>query len=320
VGIWASQTYYNVLLGISKNGKKAVQGINTYNYEQTPDALCEEPYGVKVDANQDVWAGCYYGYNGISNSYNATGIEYNKNGNNVATYTAACPTGWGNCDYGYFYGYDGFDVAVNSTNVFVDGYFDGYDCATTDDCQYMDGAGIEYWPNGSPAATPGIIMPPYGSPFYDVYYMDVDSSGNLWVDFYGYADYEYGYGLAEITNPTTNPVVSVVEPPGTYECEGGVYVSNGGSTLNVGDSCTQHIYQYTLPLTTGAKPTKTLGPTAPFGCPEGFGFNAADSGLVAGDCDGWLDIGKVPSNKWTQAKPVIMQDGVYGAAYTPSDK
>jgi hypothetical protein len=314
-GIWSNMTYYDYILGFSANGKKVTAAIDTSDQSE----YCEEPQGLKIDSSQNIWVGCYYGgYYG-----SPTAQEYSKNGNLSGTYSFSCPNGWGGCD-GYFYGYEGYDVAVNSSDVFMNGYYYGYDCATSS-CEYEDAYGIEYWPNGQPDATPSIIPMPndFSTTYvYDLYGMDVDSSGNLWVAFYGYtsSNGEYGYALAEITNPTSDPSFNVIEPAGTYEYDDAVYTSNSGGKVNVLDGDTREIYQYNLPLTYGGSPSKTLGPTAPFGEPAGLGFNASDTKVVAGDEDDWLNIGTVSSNKWTQTKPVLLIDSLFGSGYTPSDK
>jgi hypothetical protein len=284
-----------------------------------PTTGCSEPYGVKVDHTQNIWVGCYEGSNSTP-----TAQEYSSTGTQTASYNASCPTNWqssadSTCD-SYFYGYDGYDSAADSSHVFVDGYFYGYDCSTGPSCTYTYGSGVEYWPAGSPTSTPTLILLTYGSPVYNLYYMDEDTSGNLWVGFYGCVTAGCGYGLGEITSPTTSPTFTVIENPGTYLANGGVYVSNGGNTLNVLDPDTHLIYQYTMPLSQGGSPANKLGPNAPFGFPEGIGFNTGDKNVVLGDEYSWLNMGTVSSNKWKQTKPVLVISDLFGSAYTPSDK
>ena len=74
----------------------------------------------------------------------------------------------------------------------------------------------------------------------------------------------------------------------------------------MGDS-SHKIYQYALPLTYGGSPFNTLMPCSQ-GCdPHGFGFNSKDKLIVVGDGTaggsgsphrGWLDIGRVSTNRW----------------------
>jgi hypothetical protein len=319
-GMWANMTYYDYILGFNTKGTKVTAAIETDPTYSSQ--YCIEPYGLKVDGSQNVWVGCYEG----GSSETPTAQEYSKTGTLEGQYTFSCPNGWGGCD-DYFYGYEGYDVAVNSSDVFVDGYGYGYDCVSTEDCTYTYGYMIESWPNGSPSATPNVILMPYETEatwgyVYDTYGMDVDSSGNLWVAFYGYctSNSEYGYGLLEITNPTSSPTISPVEPCGTYEYGNAVYTSNSGGTLNVLDTDARKIYQYTLPLSTGGSPSNTLGPTAPFGYPSGLGFNSTDKNVVSGDQYDWLNIGTVATNKWHQEKPILVIDSLFGSGYTPSDK
>ncbi|MFZ0682167.1 MAG: hypothetical protein WAM84_04715 [Candidatus Cybelea sp.] len=131
-------------------------------------------------------------------------------------------------------------------------------------------------------------------------------SSNLWVRDFG----EGGYGVAEITNPTSTPSFNQVLPLDTFTINygdiAGFYASNAGTVLNVGDS-SHKIYQYALPLTYGGSPFNTLTPCSQ-GCdPHGFGFNSKDKLIVVGDgttggsgnpYSGWLDIGQVSKNHW----------------------
>lgn len=154
--------------------------------------------------------------------------------------------------------------------------------------------------------------------------MDVDAAGNLWFTFSGYKQSTYGFGLGEVTNPTTNPQFTIVESVGTYGFFGGVYVSNGGGALNVIDQKSRTISQYHLPLSPSGAPFKVLGPTRQnafgIGDPVSGGFNKAESKMAIGDTGGWFDIGKVSSNAWSDVANPNFYSGIDGAAYTPSDK
>jgi hypothetical protein len=157
--------------------------------------------------------------------------------------------------------------------------------------------------------------------------MDEDSSGNLWLTYYGCETvypYTCGNGLGEISNPASPSwTFTTVENPGTYQCTGGVYVSNAGAVLNVTDPCTRYTYQYALPLSVGGGPTNILGPTPVnsqgYGSPVSGGFSQNGAKLILGDSSGWLDRGTVASNKW-KAKANISVYDPEGAAFTPSDK
>ena len=130
-----------------------------------------------------------------------------------------------------------------------------------------------------------------------------------------------GYGLGEIQNPTSASWTFVSAlPPGSLRFPGGVYVSNAGATLNVTDQLARTISQYALPALTL---TDTLGPTLQnaFGCgdPVSGGFNKTDAMQADGDACGWVDVGKISSNKW-KSVPGVEFSGLEGAAFTPSDK
>jgi hypothetical protein len=184
---------------------------------------------------------------------------------------------------------------------------------------YVIGTGVEWWPAGQPSARPTIDF--IASTLVSrIYFMDEDSSGNLWFTFAGHRD----GGLGEIINPTSPSwQLSIVEPAGTYQCPGGVYVSNAGAVLNVTDPCTRDTYQYALPLATSGSPTNTLGPTPANSFGQGFpvsgGFNASGTKLILADSYSWLDRGEVLSNKW-KAKTNPNVQAPQGAAFTPSDK
>lgn len=155
--------------------------------------------------------------------------------------------------------------------------------------------------------------------------MDVSASGNLWFTFSGYdSNNNYGFGLGEIANPTTKPVLRIVEPIGTYGFFGGVYVSGSGKTLNVVDQKARTISQYHLPLATGSAAFNVLGPTPlnafGLGDPTSGAFNQTDTKMAIGDSEGWLDLGVVSTNKWSDIASPNFYSGIEGAAYTPSDK
>lgn len=316
VSVWAADTYDNYIVGLKKNLTKAVTAIQTYSNG------CYYPTQIKVDHSSNIWAGCQ---DNLSFTGGAV-AEWNGAGNAVTSYSTGCPNGWGGCDYGYFYNYGSYSSAADANDVFASIVFAyGYKC--TPSCGFTYNAGVEWWPAGQPSATPTFDALPYGNPVYDVYFMDEDGSGNLWMTFYGcltYYPYSCGNGLGEISNPTSASwTFTTVENPGTYSCSGGVYVGNHGSTLNVTDPCTRDTYQYALPLSIGGGPSNTLGPTPTnlFGAgdPVSGGFSANDSKIILGDSSGWLDRGVVSSNAW-KAKASINVQNPQGAAFTPSDK
>ena len=185
-------------------------------------------------------------------------------------------------------------------------------------CTISHGGGYEFWPAGNPSATPGLVILPIDNPVDDLYYLDVDSAGNLWFDYYGCSGMSCGYGIGEIVSPTSASYTFVsIEPPGFLAFAGGVYTSNGGNTVNVVDQNNRTITQFDL---SGAI-TATLGPTAPIGNPVGLGFNATDKRVALGDAKlEALDLGSVAANKWRQEKSLLFIAPLEGAAYTPSDK
>jgi hypothetical protein len=308
VSMWVSDTEYGYLSGENRNGKKTITDIDAESEG------CYYPVTLKVDSSQNLWTSCEYN-SGFSGSEVQ---EYSSEGALEESYVGGCPAPVSSCDY--FYAYS-FDESANSSDVFTAlDYFD-YETATTE----TYGGGFEWWPTNEPSASPTLIAMPYCSPVCDVYYMDLDSSGDIWFDYYGYnsSDEEYGYGLGEVTNPTTSPTFVAILPVGTLEFPGGVYVSDGGSVLNVTDQDARTTAQYHLPLSPSGAPFNTLGPTKEdvlgLGDPVSGGFNQAETKMAFGDAYGWIDRGTVSSNAWRDIDNpgVILPEG---AAYTPSDR
>jgi hypothetical protein len=313
VGLWATDTNFNYLLGQDASGRRTVTAIDLSKNS------CYDPVALKVDRAQHVWVGCELtsssGTNGVVQEYTSAGALRKQ-------YLPACPTPVSECQSFSGYGYDsGLDP---HGNVFAS--LNLYSMETCNpSCVNVLGAGFEWWPKGNPSATPHLIsLGANCNPLCGVGYMDVDAAGNLWFTFSGYKQSTYGVGLGEVTNPTSNPHFTIVEPVGTYGFFGGVCVSNGGETLNVIDQKPRTISQYHLPLSPSGAPFNVLGPTRQnafgIGDPVSGGFNKAESKMAIGDTGGWFDVGKVSSNAWSDVANPNFYSGIDGAAYTPSDK
>jgi hypothetical protein len=163
-------------------------------------------------------------------------------------------------------------------------------------------------------------------------YLDVDNSGNVYVSGDGcISSSDCGVVVDEYT-PTSSGGYSVtnIVAPGYIGFAGGVYVSNGGTVLNLTDQIARTTTQYALPWTgTGGVPPTPLniiGPTFTNligeGDPVSGGFNKNDTDLAEGDAYGWLDTCKVPGSgsSTCSAHANINFSEPEGAAYTPSDK
>jgi hypothetical protein len=308
VKMWASDTDIGYLVGENQFATKTISALDTEANG------CYYPITVWVDDDADIWSSCEY-----NSGFNGSAVEeWTDTGTMQRVYVGGCPAPVSACED--FYAYS-FSAAANATDVFSALTY--FEWETPSGETY--GGGFEWWPEDEPSATPTLIALPYGAPVYDVYYMDVDNSGNLWFDYYGYdsTTSAYGYGLAEIETPTTDPTFVAILPPGTLEFAGGVYVSNGGTTLNVTDQDKRVIYQYVLPLSPGGAPFNTLGPTKTnkigFGDPVQGGFNLGDTKVVQGDAYGFVDYAKVATNTWSRRNNTSLYLPE-GAAYTPSDK
>lgn len=316
VKIWVSM-YPDYLLGTGKSGKTVKAAINTSQNG------CYDPWAVKVDGSQNIWTACR------SQSTSGPGVaqEYSSTGTSLAAYVSSCAASPSECSD---WQSSSLDEGSNSNNVFLALQSYSYKLCNPS-CTDATGTGFEYWAAGSPSSAPVLISIPTNnqctlSPICSVSFMDLDGSGNIWFDFIGYNSTTKTFegGLGEVTNPTTSPNVSVILPLGTYdEYAGGVYVSNGGTVLNVTDGYTTLTYQYHLPITPSSAPFNTLGPASPLGCCVwSGGFNSTDKNMVLANYSSgnWLNVGNVAKNSWKQRKAALFSNSLLGAAYTPSDK
>jgi hypothetical protein len=278
-----------------------------------------DPQALKIDGSGNIW---------VANEYSSaamlggTIIEFSSGGGHVESYPwSACPAGYKTCT-GY-----GLDAAEDASNVFA-----GVTSWATTGPKAI-GTGFEIFVLGEPSVQPTYLSAgTYCSPICKVLYLDVDRTGNLWFDFYGIGPpgcVAGGYGLGEVTNPTDNPVVSIIKAPCAHPFKaagsvaGGVYVSANGY-LNITNEKTRKTYQYALPVTAASPPAHVLGPTrAALGNPIEGGFNRVDTILAIGDAAGGLDIGRnldIPPGRWGTKNLRACTPGCNGAAFTPSDR
>ena len=313
IGLWATDTNFNYLLGQTSDGRNTVTSVNL-----APNN-CYSPVGVRVDASQNVWVACE-----LTSPSTTSGAlqEYGTSGQYQKQYLPGCPASVKGCTS--FDGY-GWDSGIDSKgNVFTSLNIYSLESCTPS-CNSTLGAGFEWWPKGKNTDKPRLISAGAScSPICGVGFMDIDASNNIWFTFSGYAGTAYGFGLGEITNPTTKPTLTIVEPIGTYQFFGGVNVSNAGTTLNVLDQSARTVSQYHLPLSPSGTPFHTLGPIPQnafeVGDPVAGGVNKGETKIAYGDTGGWIDIGNVLENKWTAVASPNFYSGIEGAAYTPSDK
>jgi hypothetical protein len=283
VKIWATAEQTSKLFGLSLDGKRVLTVISTKNQPVKGGS----PLTLKVDGKNLFVTDVSGGKAGVIQEY--------EDGRFVRGYSPSCPAA--NCSK--FTGSIG-DAVVDKSYVFAIMKQVRYQVGS----KTVSGSGYEYWPKGNPSAAPVTVLLSSDCSevcFYDA--GDEDSSGNLWLRDYG----GNGYGVAEITNPTSNPSMSQGLPLETFTINsgdiGGFFISNDGTVLNVGDS-SHKIYQYALPVSDASTPFNTLTPCVE-GCdPHGFGFNSTGARAVAGDgtagkqSKGWLDIGQVSTNHW----------------------
>jgi len=306
VALWVSNTSEAYLIGLNEQGNVTRSAINAESND------CDAPVGLKVDAKKNLWVAC-------ESSSAGSGLvqNYGDDATLAATYAQACPSGL-TCAYWYSYG---FDTATDDAgHVFASIVL--YEIETAS--QFIYGTGFEWWNASAPSSPPTLISLPPSDSVSSVDFMDVDASGDLWFDYYGCVASLCGYGVGEITTPTTKPAFVAALAPGSIGFAGGVYVSKHGTVLNVIDQDARTTSQYALPWVPSEKPLTVLGPTlknsAGDGDPVSGGFSKYEGRLAESDAYGWLDVGTVSKNSWAIVTNADFSSGIEGAAYTPSDK
>jgi hypothetical protein len=304
IKIWAAAEQTSKLFGLSVRANHVLKVIST----ESQPVKGGHPLTLKVDGKDLFVTDLSGGKAGVIQEY--------KDGHFARAYSPDCPVS----DCSNFRGVLS-DTVVDKSHVF----------AIMEQIQYqvgsksVSGSGYEYWPNGNPSATPGaVLLSSDCSAICSYDAGDEDSFGNLWLRDYGGGS---NYGVAEITNPTTNPSMSQGLPLDTFTINdgdiAGFSISNAGTVLNVGDS-SHKIYQYALPVTYGNSPFNTMMPCVE-GCdPHGFGFNSTDRLIVVGDgatspSSGWLDIGQVSRNHWQKVAKRQFTVPFSSAVYIPGD-
>jgi hypothetical protein len=240
IRIWAAAEQTSTVFGLSVSAKRILDVIST---ESRP-VKGGDPLTLKVDHAKDLFV------TDLSGGKAGVIQEY-KDGR----FTRAYSPDRAASDCSNFTGLL-TDTVVDNSHVF----------AIMERIQYkvggytVSGSGYEYWPKGNPSVTPVAML--FSSDCSLVCFIDAgdeDSFGNLRVRDFG----EGGYGVAEITNPTTTPSFNQILPLDTFTINygdiAGFYVSNAGTVLNVGDS-SHNIYQYGLPLTYDGSAFNTLTP------------------------------------------------------------
>jgi hypothetical protein len=324
VGAWTLNDAFGYMLGLKGNLKKTTTAVDVEANG------CNAPVTAKEDANDHVWISCEYDESFTSGSAQ----EYNSVGRLLNVYDPGASSTGSGCQPSYYYCFSeglGFDEGQSSTNVWVgDTETILFYCPTSFYTCYEDvDSGLYEFPLGSPSATPTFINL-YGTSdgnnnsIYYVGYLDVDPSNNVYFTYDGCENgYPYicGDGLAEYTN--TGQVQGLL-PPGAIGFWGGVYVSGGGSTLNVIDQDTRENSQYALPMTYGAAPYNVMGPTPTnifgLGDPIQGTFNASYTKMAIGDAYGWIDTLPVPNGTGKAIPNINCTDGCFGTTYQPSDR
>ena len=256
---------------------------------------CHGPEGIKVDHARNLWAVC----NG------ATTIQEYAPGATSASLVL-------NDSPGFFPN----DVATDPTGNVYAVNTDGFICHGSSCTSYP--GNVVYWLSAhlhSGATPDGMVADPN---MYQGFFLDTDAAGNVYVDMLNESA-DRGE-TDEIADPLgSNPTITNLKINPSYP--GGVYVSNGGTVLNVVDQLRRTISRYTLP---SGPPLHHLGPLPENyekSCnPIGLGFSLNDSDVAVADvaCRA-LDRGIVVSNRFTALVSNSFLAPVT-AAFTVSDK
>jgi hypothetical protein len=314
-GLAQNLFYYDYMIGLTANAKKTLWATNTY----AGSTGCFYPQTAKVDASGNVWTACEY----ANDTEGAALQEYDGSGNLEAQYTSTCPVGY-NCS-SYWFSYF-FDAAINT----------GTECGVAEDYEaewdsysdYAYGSGIICYTGTSTSHVyPAWQYSNVGSmnigtecdPICEAWEGDAAPNGDVYFTYDGESTSCYGGGLAKESGGT----VTVLESPCLLLFPGGVWI--GGGNAYVIDQDARMVYEYSLPISPGATPIATYGPTkigiAGIGDPDSGGVNAAGTKMVIGDAYGWDDVGKLNNNKWKVAFNInFASTGVEGASYSPSNK
>jgi hypothetical protein len=306
VGLWAIvASAYTFIFGENAKGNKTVTAIDVQSNG------CVGPSNLKVDHAENLWLAC-----GSSPS-DAGVIQAYPPGSKKPTGTF--PDSF-TCGEGCYFDANANDVATDSSgHVFAANPFSETCDPSCTDWTYP----LVWWNAKSPSSpATGIAEPDMTNGDY----IDVDPSGNLYVEGYGCIDSQCGAMLDEIGDPTTTSprITHLIAPSSPSSSVGALYVSNKGRVLNLVDSGSRTMLQYALPWVSHESPFNVLGPTPTNyyggGYPIAGGFDRADKLAVLGDAYGWLDVGKVAKNRWSAVTNVNLFPGVLSAAYVPSDK
>jgi hypothetical protein len=351
--VWTSTGNLGYLIGTTKVGQ-------TTGAIDVGSNACDYPETVKVAA-LNIWTACEYSANSYYNFEPGLYQEYAPGGTLTASYAfAGIPGVCTPSDTGCVAYADVEDGAPSGTNVFALAYAQedysftagsGSGYGTYDGEQY--GQGI-YWEPAKGSSSP-VFIPlavenyttysgygpldncygdPTDYPTCRAYYMDVDSSGNVWFDgyFYDASLAQYGPGIAEITNPTTSPAVTIKQLFGGStgpECPAGIYVSEGARPfVNIVDPCLDQVFRFPLvggslgnPRVMTGLPVNVRG----YSYPLTAAFGAGAHKIVVANADyGFDDIGAVAKDTWTAFGNYNFSTYYYaccpGAALTPSDR
>ncbi len=301
VGLWAIEGFNSLIFGQNAKGSKTVAVINTLNNG------CYEPFGSKVDREENLWTAC-----GGYDSGNGAIQEYAPG----STTPSAIFTQPDTCGSGCTIDATLLDVAFDTTGH----VFGANPSAEICNPKCRQGNLLVWWSANAPNSPTGIA----DADFTNADYIDVDSKGNLYVEGLGCIGSQCGALLDQITNPTSSsPSVVNLIPPASGSADG-LYISNDGMVLNLIDGTTRTIAQYALPWIAGESAFETLGPTENNYFGDGYpidgGLNKNDKLMAIGEGGGWIDVGKVKKNRWSMAANANLYPGLVDAAYVPSDK
>jgi len=208
------------------------------------------------------------------------------------------------------------DVAVDEHGDVYAVNIEGIVCRASSCTSYP--GNVVYWKaaqRSNGALPTGVIADPN---MYEGSFIDTDDAGNLYVDMLNQAAFA---GETDRIGSPREPHPSITNLGIDPDVPGGVYVSNGGTVLNVLDQQARTIGRYRLPGITSLGVLGSLPQNYEKSAqPIGFGFSKGDRSVAVADagCRA-LDLGAVQANTFVQLLNASFVDPV-GAAFVTSDK
>ena len=259
---------------------------------------CSGAEGAKVDHSGNLWVAC---------TNTSTVNEYTPASSGTASLVLTDNPG--GIDY-----YTA-DVAVdNAGNVYATSLY-AFSCTST--CFFYPGQVSKWSAPVTPSSVPVTVADPNINE--EGFFLDVDTAGNVYVDYDSCGTSFCGYGLDQITGSGVNNLISYTS--GSIQFPGGVYVTQNGN-VNLIDQIAGTETQYIVSPFGPAGFAVSIQYNLQHGCdPVSGGWSKGDKKIGIGDagCHA-LQLGKATNGNTLTGLANINFSLPIGAAFAPSDK